>query len=412
MAPLDFIDTTPPPDIEELAKVLESSPLLQAFMDTDPDALIKVMQGKNYPAGHILFREGDPCDKLYIIWTGKLAVIKESYEDTPTLLGYRGPGDIIGEMGFFENKPRSATVRVEEDSRLVEMSREAFQELLSNKPGLGMEILREVSARLRAADEQRTRASSSEKRLMEQISALSSEKARLEALQRYRQETTDLIVHDLRNPLAVIRNAVLMLRVSLQDKLQPDDEEIFDVIEAGIGRMSLLVDSLLDVDRMESGEAELQQTLCSPADMAARAVEQMGLLAKHANIELSLQLEDNLPAMMMDEARMGRVLANLLDNAIKFTPSGGKITLGVSREGEDVWFSVTDTGPGVPPEDRERIFERFSQAGSIGQRGKGFGLGLALCRAISEAHGGRIWVEDGPGGVGSRFVVAIPIRTG
>ena len=122
-----------------------------------------------------------------------------------------------------------------------------------------------------------------------------------------------------------------------------------------------------------------------------------------------VDLPEALPTASADRDKIERVVTNLVDNAVKYTPNGGQITLAARAEAEHLLLSVTDTGPGIPEEQRQRIFERFAQVKGDTRARRGFGLGLAYCRLAVEAHGGRIWVEPGPGGVGSRFAFTLPI---
>jgi signal transduction histidine kinase len=126
-------------------------------------------------------------------------------------------------------------------------------------------------------------------------------------------------------------------------------------------------------------------------------------------IDLGVEIPADLPRAQADRDKIERVLTNLMDNALKFTPENGRIVWKAEKQGEMMRVSITDSGPGVPPEDRERIFGRFSQAAGEKPRRRGFGLGLAYCRLTVEHHGGRIWVEDGEGGKGSRFVFTLPL---
>jgi signal transduction histidine kinase len=104
------------------------------------------------------------------------------------------------------------------------------------------------------------------------------------------------------------------------------------------------------------------------------------------------------------------VVVNLLDNALKYTPENGRIWVQGGQKAESVWVSISDTGPGIPAVDRERLFERFTQGSGDKLKRRGFGLGLAYCRLAVEGHGGRIWIQDGPNGIGSRFTFTIPLE--
>jgi signal transduction histidine kinase len=123
---------------------------------------------------------------------------------------------------------------------------------------------------------------------------------------------------------------------------------------------------------------------------------------------LQTDVPPELPRVLADREKVERIMSNLVGNAIKYTPGGGKITITASPQNSHVVVSIADTGPGIPSGDRERIFERFARIKENSSSRKGFGLGLSFCRLAVEAHGGRIWVEEGQNGVGSRFMFTLP----
>ena len=139
------------------------------------------------------------------------------------------------------------------------------------------------------------------------------------------------------------------------------------------------------------------------------AADSLRPAAEEAKIDLILDLPTRLEQPQGDKVQIERVMANLLENAVSYTPTSGQVIVKAAALGDEVMVSVTDTGPGIPPEHRKTIFERFTRVPGTSGRRRGFGLGLYFCRQVVEAHGGRIWVEPGPGDVGSRFVFRLPI---
>jgi signal transduction histidine kinase len=173
-------------------------------------------------------------------------------------------------------------------------------------------------------------------------------------------------------------------------------------------KLYLLIDSLLDLGRLEAGETELNKTFVRPETLSREAIEQIQPLALGRKQNLEMRVAPDLPRLPADRNLILRVLTNLLDNAVKFTPTKGHITLGVERTGEEVLFTVSDTGPGVPAELGQRIFNRFVRLENA-ENIKGTGLGLAFCKLAVEAHGGRIWVESKMGH-GSSFRFTLPLK--
>ena len=137
-------------------------------------------------------------------------------------------------------------------------------------------------------------------------------------------------------------------------------------------------------------------------------VQRNAILARK-DVKIDTDIPFGLP-VVADREKIERVVVNLLDNALKYTPENGRIWVQAGQKAESVWVSISDTGPGVPAEDRERIFERFTQGTGEKLKRRGFGLGLAYCRLAVEGHGGRIWIQDGPNGIGSRFTFTLPLE--
>jgi signal transduction histidine kinase len=171
-----------------------------------------------------------------------------------------------------------------------------------------------------------------------------------------------------------------------------------------------LVDSLLEVARMESDELVLDLQPISLMPLITDTVNRLRLLAEQYNITLELDAPAELPSIQGNAGKLERVLDNLLDNALKYTPEGGLITIAVRQVNGQVEVRVTDSGPGIPPEYRERIFDRFTQVPGYKGRRRGLGWGLSFCRSVIEAHGGRIWLESEIG-QGSTFAFTIPVET-
>lgn len=386
-----------------------NSPFLRLLVSADRGRLTDSFVVSHYGPGEIVFQEGERGDIMYIIWSGRVALVKGNL-DSPTILAYRGAGEIIGEMAIIENQPRSATIVALENLRILGINRGRFERLLQETPSVSLSIMEMLSSRLRRSDEARSTGELSEKRLSRQISALQSEKERLEELQRMRQETTELIIHDLRDPLSSIGVALTMLNLMLPEETLEANRQILEVVQASTERMQRLVETLLEVYRLQAGETRLVMNPLDLGAMVAEVVRRVSILNRKG-IHLGTRLPPELPPVNADRDKIERVLTNLMDNALNYTPEDGRVTWEALREGDFVRVSLVDSGPGVPEGDREHIFERFAQAGDQRPGRRSFGLGLAYCRLAVEAHGGRIWVEPGEGGVGSRFAFTLPIHS-
>jgi signal transduction histidine kinase len=389
-------------------------PFLATLSETSRARLKELLHDEHHPANTVIFREGIPGDVLYIIWSGRVAVVKDLRGETPTLLAYGEPGEILGEVSLLENGPHSASVVAVEDTRLLRLSRADLQRLVSEQSPTAIEILgglgKTVSTRLRAADEVRTSIVHAESQLAHRVQQLATEREHLAELERLRQETTDLIVHDLRSPLNCIDASLELLQMVLPEDVLASCAPVIDLVTASCDDILNKVDSLLGVARMESDELSLNLQPISLLPLIADTVNRLRLLAEQYKITLELDIPAGLPSIQGDATKLERVVSNLLDNALKYTPEGGLVIVAVRPANGQVEVRVTDTGPGIPPEYHERIFEWLTQVpGSEGRR-RGLGWGLGFCRSVIEGHGGRIWVESEIG-QGSTFAFTIPIET-
>lgn len=229
-----------------------------------------------------------------------------------------------------------------------------------------------------------------------------SERLELDEL---REDLTSMIFHDLRSPLGNIMSSLEML----QDSMPRESETAQSVLAIALRssrRLSRLVESLLDMGQLESGKAVLHKEKAAIGAIITESVEEVHPVAEAKGHTLQFRLDRDLPEFEFDVEMVRRVVINLLENAIKYTHSGGRITVSASRINGEVEISVSDTGPGIAVRDQGQIFEKFSRIHHEG-RPKGLGLGLAFCRLAVEAHGGRIWVKSAEG-EGSTFAFTLP----
>jgi signal transduction histidine kinase/putative methionine-R-sulfoxide reductase with GAF domain len=215
------------------------------------------------------------------------------------------------------------------------------------------------------------------------------------AVERLREDMTHTMVHDLRNPLGNISTTISVLRSGILGELGPDHLMALQAAETSVRRMTGLINAILDVSQLESGQMPLDWQAFDLAHLTAETVQAQMVLADEKSLHLESNVSPSLPLAWGDPILIGRVLQNLLDNATKFTPTGGQIQVTARVQKEDgharMQVSVCDTGPGIPPEVQPRLFQKFSRGE---QRERGSGLGLAFCKLVVEAHQERIWVES------------------
>lgn len=225
---------------------------------------------------------------------------------------------------------------------------------------------------------------------------------------RLREDLTAMVYHDMRGPLGNIYSSVSALRRLLADHPNPHVSTLLEVAVRSEQRVRYMVEALLDVQRLEEGRKLLNRTNTAFGGLIQDAIEQVEPLAEEKRVRIRLVMAEDLPMLYIDSNLIERVIINLLDNAIKYSPDFGLVTLSTASTGREVLVHVKDTGPGIPPDALERIFDKFERV-----RGRnmpyGVGLGLAFCKLAVEAHGGRIWVRSNEKS-GSTFTLALPIE--
>jgi signal transduction histidine kinase len=221
-----------------------------------------------------------------------------------------------------------------------------------------------------------------------------------------RDDILRIVSHDLRNPVNVVSMASNQIREHKTSKKEID--RFTQIIERSTQRMNGLIQELLDVGKMEAGRPlGIRREFHDIRSIVGEAYESSQLAAARKSIQFTSQVANEVTTVYADRQRVLQVLSNLIDNAIKFTPEGGRITLTCRLLNDDVRFEVSDTGIGVAPEDQPRIFEVYRQVGRTHH--SGVGLGLAIAKRIIEEHRGRLWVESQPG-LGSTFHFTIPTK--
>lgn len=253
-------------------------------------------------------------------------------------------------------------------------------------------VLRDVSEQRRAADE---------------LSAM-YERAKQAVLAR--DQTLAVVSHDLRNPVNAIKMlAAALVRAARSEALQSAREDVSDsaeIIRRAAEQADRLIQDLLDVSRIEAGSLRIHM---EPDDLAAiieAACEVLTPFAQEKSVRLHCDVSAELPLVSVDAARVHQIISNIAGNAIKFTPPGGDVAISVERQKRELVVAVTDTGPGLPLQEIEKLTDRSWQA--TRQTSGGSGLGLVIAKGLVEAHGGRLWAESRPEG-GSVFRFSLPV---
>jgi K+-sensing histidine kinase KdpD len=241
------------------------------------------------------------------------------------------------------------------------------------------------------------------------LAAEAAEAEILQELDRLRSELIANVSHELRTPLGLIKVfCTTLLREDVEFDRETRREFLRDIDEE-TDRLERIVDNLLDLSRLESGRLRLNKRPTDIGQLVGEVVEAMGLDIQPVQHQLVCDFPSRPLVAIIDPQHVEQVLRNLLSNAIKYSPEGGSITVGGRGDERQLLVWVRDQGIGIPHGDLERVFERFYRAENEATRHvRGAGLGLAVCRGIVGAHGGRIWVESTPG-IGSTFYFALPV---
>ena len=229
-------------------------------------------------------------------------------------------------------------------------------------------------------------------------------------LERMKSNFLSVISHELKTPLHSIKGFVDIILMGKTGPINEVQRDFLSTVKDQTAQLQRLINDLLEFSRLESGQIKLQPEMMAVSSLVDEVMEKLRPLAEQGGLTLVNELPADFPAIEADPVRMEQVFSNLIDNAIKFTPAGGTITVAGEVIADGVRLYFKDTGIGIPLEERERIFDRFYQIeGGPTRPYRGTGLGLTICKHIVERHHGHIWVEGEPG-QGAIFVVELPLR--
>jgi signal transduction histidine kinase len=245
------------------------------------------------------------------------------------------------------------------------------------------------------------------------VNRMSDELQRLykevETASRHKSEFLANMSHELRTPLNAIIGFSQVLRDGISGDVNAKQKEYLDDIVTSANHLLALINDVLDLSKVEAGQVDLQVAAFSLQDALERGVSMVREQATTDGVQVTLLTNGGLEPVTGDERRVRQVIFNLLSNAVKFSDEGGLVEVNATQSNGEVTVSVADTGPGIAPEDLDRIFEEFQQTETGAKQHEGTGLGLALSKRFVEMHGGRIWCESEPG-AGSTFLFTLPLR--
>ncbi len=359
------------------------------------DELLNRSQVRNYVKGIVLTREGEIESKFYILLNGRVSVTKTINNIEQRHLKELEAGDFFGEMALIHNAPRAATVTTIEPVTVLEIDRDDFDRVLRHSSSVAMAMVREISNRLRENDEMAI------EDLRMRASELAEAYQRLAEQELARREFLTNVAHELRNPLMAAGGFLQLIQKGL---ITPEKMPgVIDMVARNIGQITTLVNDILFLQEMDLILPKFQPV--NMGELAGEVVDACHEKAAANLVTLHLQVSPNLPATSGDPKTLERALAALVDNAIKFSPDGGQVTVAV-REGDSaIIIDVIDKGIGIEKERLPRIFDRFYHLEQSGDNlFEGIGLGLAITQQVIKQHTGRLTVESEPG-KGSTFSI-------
>ena len=376
--------------------------LRQAFPALSEDTLAYVARNARelrVAGGDRICTEGDAGDAAYLILSGRVQVSKFLELGTQHLLNELFPGQFFGELALVDDVPRMASVDALEETILLLITKNDFQDLVAHHPEAAMPIMQSIASRLRDSDQ----------RSIEDLRRKNEELAQAyQALQDLSQRKSDfltVIAHELRTPLTSIKGYSHFLRLG---KLQ--GEVLNRAVQAIVNNTDAIVRLINNILFLQ--ELELIAPAYEPVDVAILINAILTTVRPRAasqSLTFRLELPPDLPIVSADLDGLTQAIGALIDNAVKFSPDGGEIVIAARVEDEQMCVSIQDPGVGIPPDQLYHIFDRYHHLEAVGVNlFGGVGLGLPIAKQVVEQHGGHISVVSNPG-AGSTFTITIPI---
>ena len=357
-----------------------------------------------------MFEEGAPSSDVFLIEDGTVDLTALKAGGDEGFVATMGPGGLLGDMTALTRRTRTSTAIARSDVVAWRIPSKAFESALLGDPGLALAVLRQTMELVLDKDMTAIERNKQTRELKDEVMAERETTRKLLEQDQLKNERVAMMTHDIRSPLAVVMGAADLLENRWKEYSEAKRAELLQAIRRQGQNLLSLVDDALQASSLESGSIvyEIQ------AFDLGRLVRELArdLMEADKTITLVVSCPDDLPDARGDERRNRQILFNLISNAIKFSPSEQPIDVTLSKEGTEVKVSVRDRGIGLPEDQREAVFEKFTRLRRAqgGIAAEGTGLGLYICRSMVEAQGGRIWVEptDGPG---ATFSYTLPLAS-
>lgn len=368
-------------------EVLEGAPL---FRDL-PAALLRRLaalgEERSYSPGQRIFQEGEGATHLCIITEGRVAlemdlqIGRAEAGERRTFAAVLGPPDCFGWSALVPPHTRTMSAVAIQAATVVAFEQDALERLIAGDPRTGVLLMRGLAQLVGS-------------RLMEARAKLSFVIA--------------LVSHELKAPLAAVESYLQVMLGGYAGDVPDRQREMLDRCSIRVQELIELINSLLRVSRIETGDFSSEVTPTPLHVVIEKAVENVSSAAREKGVRVRVEMPSDLSPLPLAPLRIQEAFTNLLDNSVKFTPSGGEVAILVEDRGEHIQVQVCDNGIGIPTSELPRIFDEFYRGRTA--RSKGLGLGLSLVKKIVEAHQGQIWVESPPPGeaCGTVFTFTLP----
>ncbi len=380
---------------------LKNFQLFKDLTDGELEWLLGYFQIERFQANQVIVEEGTAPKSFYILVQGRVEIWKDFGQPIQDMIAVRGPGASFGEMALIDDLPRSATVRAGEEVLVLSQSKENFQKVIKEKSTLAMVIMRSISSMVRQSNETFINGlRAKNQKLAHAYEEL--QKAQQEMLRNERLSTlgkfAGMVIHDIRNPISIVRGYAEM--VALHSREPEKVESMAYKIVSEADRLNRLAEEILDFSR---GDIQLNLAPVFFTRLVERLKEgfEPGMRAK--GIEWKDEVSISEP-ILLDQERIFRVLANLVDNARKAMRKGGTLTFRAYAHQKIAVIEIQDTGFGMTEEVRKKMFDPF-----FSQSEGGTGLGMLVVSNIIDAHHGQIQVESEVGH-GTRILISLPME--
>jgi signal transduction histidine kinase len=368
-------------------EMLKRFPLLAYLPHKDLDELTEICEIETHEAGEMYFHEGDPADKLRLVLLGKVALDKHIQMGRHGTVrranvSIVGPGGAIGWSALVPPYVFTLSGVCLEPCKFITLDAKKLREFMQQNPQTGNRLMTGIAEMVGG-------------RLRDMTSMLTY--------------FLSIVSHELKAPLAAVENYMEVMLGGFTGELTEKQKRMLERSVLRIHDLRGLINGLLDLARMQPEQIQAEFVRFNPQESGDRSIEDTQLAAKEKGVTVKVKAPEKFHDIVGAPQRLRQVLTNLLNNAIKFSPSGSTITFRSWETEDELFAEVSDEGIGIPPEDQDQIFDDFFRARNVGDV-SGSGLGLSIAKKIIDAHKGRIWLESPyeEGKPGTRFTLALP----